>query len=134
MPDQLAAAAPQRRANGQLALPGHAAREQDARNVRAGDQQHQQDRALQGDERRLQRTDQVVEERPRFLAPPAVLFELLRQARREAVEVSLRFPNTEAGLEPADDGDPGMVAALQLDGFDRSRDQQLGLPEQWKAK
>ena len=134
MPYQFAAAAPQRRANGQLALPGHAAREQHARNVRTGDQQHQQDRSLQGDERGLQRTDQVVEEQLCFLAPPVVLFELLCQARREAVEISLRLPNAEAGLEPADDRDPGMVAALQLNAVERSRHEHLGLPEQRKAK
>ena len=63
LPDQPEASSAQRRADGDLFLPCRSARQQQVRHVRAGDQQHETDRAEQHEQQRFDLPDDLVVQR-----------------------------------------------------------------------
>ena len=65
LPNQPATAGAKRRPHRQLSAPRRAARQQQARDIDAGDQQHQRDRAEQNEQGRASLADQQVEHRRR---------------------------------------------------------------------
>ncbi len=71
LPHQARAAGAQRAANGNLPLPDRRAREQQVRDVGAGDQQHEADRGEQRQQRRTHVADQIVVQRMTRSAQPA---------------------------------------------------------------
>ena len=118
--DQLANDAPavaaDRRAHRQLALARRGAHQQQVRDVRAGDQQHEHHRAHQRDQLRPHVGDQVVVHR--LDAEVRVRGLLDRESRaqvgRQAIELRLRLLEAHAGLQLGDDAQEHVVARAGL--------------------
>jgi hypothetical protein len=117
------------RANGHLLLPHRRAREQKIRDVAAGDEQHQPDRAEEHVEREADVADDLVDERDDADREPAVRRIVLRvvplHARGEDVHVGLRLLERHAGLELGEDVEvfPAPVGTGRL--VERERQQEV---------
>jgi hypothetical protein len=126
--------ASQRRADGQLALPGRAAREEHARDIGAGDEEHHDHRAEQRLEDRLDGSDQVVEERRRPQGHALVLCKPRRDDAAFPFEIAIGLGEGCARLEPADGDRPMRVAFVEVllrvrEGHQRLRSVQERQPE-----
>ncbi len=128
LPHDLPARRAERRAQRELALTGGAARQQQVRDVGAGDEQHESDGAEQQPQRRLRRVaEEVVLERLDAGAPARVGFrKRLREVGRDGQHVRVGLLKSDAGLQPAHDEQPVKVV-VHLLGLERQRQIQLAL-------
>ncbi len=110
---------PQRAADGQLFLPGHAAGQQEIGDVDAGDQEHKSDRAQQQPQGQLSLLGQeVVFQRLDPRAPSLVALRiLLRDVGGDRVHIGLRLLDGDARLQSAHNQQPVEVV-IDLVGFE----------------
>jgi hypothetical protein len=109
------AAGPEREPHGDLALPVGGAREQQVRDVRARDQQHEGDRAQQQHQRGAHVADHgLVQRLDRHALLGVRVRVLLGEPRGDRLDVGARLLHVDAGLQAAHHVDAGVVAAVVL--------------------
>ena len=106
------------RADGKLALPGGGAREQQVRDVRAGEEQHEGDRGKEGPERRPGFGDAALEKRDDHRPLAAVGPRVLRlEPRHDRVELGPRRRERGARRQAREDAQALVIAALEPTGL-----------------
>jgi hypothetical protein len=131
LPDDPPASGTERRAHGNLALAAHAAREQEVRDVGAGDEQHAGHGAAEQPDRSAHAADHLLLQRNDAERQPAIgrieIRELAAQPGGQRIHFLLHLPDGHAGFQPADDVVVLAVARPRRGRSHRERDDDVGV-------
>ena len=129
-PDDAAAPGAERRADRDLLAPPERLREHEVRDVGAGDQEHEADRAEEHEQRRSHVADEVLVQRDDRGAPAFVVLRILRrEPGGDGVHLAARGLDGDAFLQPRED--PEVVDAadgLGSSGVENERQPELASP------